>query len=122
MNKHLWQRVESLLARHEQATLATCAASEPEASIVTYRTHEDRLYVFVAHASNHLFNLETQPNLVLLTSEWELHGRGQVVEGKTIMPPQSWQAVVRVEPVRIHMLTADGTSYAEPIDVEDGAP
>ena len=119
MNKHLWQRVESLLRKSNQAVLATCGGTEPQASVVHYQTHDVLLYLFVAHTSDHLFNLELNPDLVLLAPQWELHGRGYVMRNGVTAPPQAWQVIVQVQPLRIHILNADGSGYAETIDLED---
>ena len=119
MNKHLWQRVESLLRKNNQAVLATCGETEPQASVVHYQIHDFHLYLFVAHTSDHLFNLELNPGLVLLAPQWELHGCGYVVQSAATAPPQAWQVIIRVQPLRIHILNADGSGYAETIDLED---
>ncbi len=118
MNKHLWQRVESLLTQYDQAVLATCGAAGPQASVVHYQMQASRLIVYVAHASDHLFNLETQPELVLLSPEWKLHGRGFVIQENGLVSPPSWQVIVRIQPLRLHILNADGSGYAETIDIE----
>jgi hypothetical protein len=76
MNKHLQQRVEELLTLYDSATLATCGETGPQISSITYRTQQLDLYLFVPRSSDHLFHLEAQPELVLLSPGWQLHGRG----------------------------------------------
>ena len=119
MNKHLQQRVRELLTRYETASLATCGQAGPQIMSVPYRIQQLNLYLFVPHGSDHLFNLETQPELVLLSPEWELHGRGhEVAPNGDIAPLHTWQVVVSVQPVRLHILTTDGSGYSETIDFE----
>jgi hypothetical protein len=109
MNKHLLQRVTDLLNRHSDATLATCGLVEPQISIVTYTFERLRLYVAMPHGSDHLFNLEMQPNLVLLTENWRLHGQAR-------LPVQVNynQATVIVTMKRLHIL--NGQHSVETID------
>lgn len=118
MNKHLWQRVESLLAGYDQAVLATCGVAEPQVSVAHYQMQDTHLHVFVTHASDHLFNLETQPELVLLSPAWKLYGRGAVSPDNSLGLPQPWQVIIRVQPLRLHILNADGSGYTETIDIE----
>lgn len=119
MSKHLWQQTITMITKYSQAILATCGVCEPQASMVPYQILGTNLHLFVPHTSDHLFNLERRPDLVLLSSEWKLHGHGYIEPEKVVLPPHSWQVVVRVKPVRFHILGVDGTSYTETIDFED---
>jgi hypothetical protein len=118
MNRYLQQRLAELLAQHDTATLATCGHAGPQIGSVPYHVEEVRLYLLVPHGSDHLFNLEAQPELALLTSAWKLHGTGHITRDSLTVPVHGWQVVVQVEPLRIHVLTADGGGYIETIDFE----
>ena len=114
MNAHLYQRVEALPNRYEVATLATCGPAGPQISILSYYTEAIRLHLEVPHGSDHLFNLEGQPALVLLTAGWRLHGRGTI--STDVESPYHRQAVVTVTANRLHILGIDGKSTVETID------
>lgn len=114
MNAHLYQRVEALLKRYEAATLATCGPAGPQISVVHYHMEAMRLHLDVPHGSDHLFNLEGQPVLVLLTAGWRLHGQGII--STDAESAYHGQAVVTVTANRLHILSADGKSTVETID------
>jgi hypothetical protein len=116
MNAHLQQRIEALFHQHERVTLATCGAAGPQISLVTARANGLTLVLFVPHTSDHLFNLEQQPELVLLTPTWKLHGRGVAAPEHPIAPPHAWQTAVRVVPVRLHILNDDSQNSVETLD------
>ena len=118
MNRYLQQRLAELLAPYDTATLATCGDAGPQVSSVPYRTAGESLYLLVPHGSDHLFNLEAQPEVALLTPAWKLHGKGRTSRQSLTVPAHSWRVVVQVEPSRIHVLTADGDGYIETIDFE----
>lgn len=107
MNKHLQQRVETLLNAHDTATLATCGPAGPQISIVTYTVKQLRLHLTLTHGSDHLFNLETEPSLVLMTTGWRLHGqRHAISDTKTVV----------ITGTRLHILSNDGQNTIETID------
>lgn len=119
MNTHLWEWVTSLFDQYDHVTLSTCSHADPQVSVVPYRFSDKQLTLFVAHTSDHLFHLEHHPNIVLLTPTWKLHGKGHAIQGEdSLTPPYDWQIAVRVQPIRLHILTEDGTGYAETIDIE----
>lgn len=99
MNTHLQQRVNELLHRYNSATLATCGLAGPQISIVTYSVQQLRLQLVLPHGSDHLFNLETQPKLVLMTEDWRLHG-----DGHTTGDNDHQQATIVVTGTRLHVL------------------
>lgn len=116
MNQHLKQRMESLLARKDSVTLATCGPAGPQISNIAYQIHQFLVYLFVPHGSDHLFNLEVQPELVLLSPGWKLQGIGVVKQENPDAALHSTQIVVQVVPVRLHILSQDGQFSIETID------
>lgn len=109
MNTHLQQRVNDLLHRYSSATLATCGPAGPQIGIITYTIDQLHLHLALPHGSDHLFNLESQPSLVLMTEGWRLHGEGHK-SGDTYHQ----QATVVVTEIRLHIL--DGQNTIETID------
>jgi hypothetical protein len=116
MNQHLKQLVEEQLAQYNSAILATCGAAGPESSIVALLVQNFCLYLLIPHGSDHLFHLEVQPEIVILSPTWKLNGRGVLLHDATIAVAQPWQAVVQVEPAQLHILSKDGHSSIETID------
>ena len=115
MNADLRERVEEQLARYEAATLATCGPAGVQVSQVAYRAEGLHLLLLIPSGSDHLFNLEAQPAAALLTPGWRLDGRAAVcVQNATSRP---FQAEVRMEPARLHILGEDGRSAAETVDL-----
>ena len=111
MNKHLQLRVEALFNAHDTATLATCGPAGPQISIVTYSVKQLRLHLTLTHGSDHLFNLETEPSLVLMTAGWRLHGHRHAISDTNHQ-----QATVIVIGTRLHILSDDGQNTIETID------
>jgi hypothetical protein len=116
MNRHFQQQVRKLLERYSSATLATAGPAGLQIGLIPYRLHDTQLYLLLPQGSDQLFNLETQPDLVLLTADWKLVGRGSILLAGAGIPAHPWQTVVRVEPLRLHLLHADGQSSLETID------
>lgn len=114
MSRYLRQRLEELLASRDMTVLATCGPAGPQASLVSCELRQAHVRVYVPHGCDHLFNLETQPDLVLLGPNWRLHGR--VAAGLAAPPPRVWQIAIDVEPLRLHILSEDGQDTTETID------
>lgn len=116
METHLRRRIEALFKAYDSATLSTCGEAGPQISRTAYRVHEMSLALFVPHGSDHLFNLETQQALALLTPGWKLVGRGETSSPPRIKPPYTWQTVILVKPSRLHILSNGGQNTIETID------
>ena len=112
MNAHLQRRVNDLLHRHNSATLATCGPAGPQVSIVSFGVQQLCIHLTLSYGSDHLFNLETQPLLALLTSSWRLHGQGYMIDDTY----QHQQATVVVTATRLHILSNDSQHTIETID------
>ena len=111
MNKYLQQRVEALFGAHDTATLATCGPAGPQISVVTYSVKQLRLHLTLMRGSDHLFNLETESGLVLMTTGWRLHGHRHAISETNHM-----QATIVVTGIRLHILSDDGQNTIETID------
>jgi len=119
MNKLLWEKVAPMLTGVAQAVLATCGAHGPFASTVSLHLQGDRLYLSLPNASEHLFNLQSQPQVVLLSPQWELHGCGEVEGENQYFSSPPWQVAIRLRPTCMHILATQGTHYAETIDFQE---
>ncbi|QPC81361.1 hypothetical protein G4Y79_16875 [Phototrophicus methaneseepsis] len=116
MNKTLRQRVMDLFHQYDTVMLVTCGQAGPQISQVAYRPEAIDLHLFVPHNSDHLFNLESQSDVVLVSPAWKLMGKA-TLEPKTSHPAlENWQRVVKVTPYRLHVLAKDGQNPIETID------
>jgi len=86
----------------------------PQLTFVSCELRNHVLLLFLARSSDHLFNLEQQSQLALLTPTWKLDG--QADSSGQVAAPHSWQIVVSVQPSRLHILSDDGQSIVETID------
>ncbi|MBZ0297037.1 MAG: pyridoxamine 5'-phosphate oxidase family protein [Anaerolineae bacterium] len=111
MNRYLQGRVQALLTQYRTAALATCGPAGPQISTVTYTVDQLQLHLALPHGSDHLFNLETQPALVMLTAGWRLHGEGTIV-----YDPYCQRATVIITATRLHLLSDNAQHTIETID------
>ena len=115
MKTYLEQHVVEQFARYKSATLATFGEAGLQLSRVDYLSQYLRLYLLLPHGSDHLFNMEQQPEIILLSPSWRLNGRIAGVYRNPVAPPQHWH-IVEVCPVQLHILSEKGYSSVETID------
>lgn len=120
MIEHLQARAATALAKFDRVILATCGPSGPQVSRVRCRPQGTTLILYVPRSSDHLFNLEHQQSVALLTPAWQLRGTARIMNPTTCRVPESplsdWHAVVTIQPVRLQLLSEDGLSFIETID------
>jgi hypothetical protein len=84
------------------------------------------LFLLVPWTSDHLFNLEHESSVTVLTPGWELNGTAQIVSDRATVPGLAllkesnaeFCALVRVHPRRIQIRRAGGWGSKETIDLE----
>ena len=72
------------------------------------------LYLLVPRTSDHLFNLEHDPSVTLLTAKWELKGEAHMISPNTpnlelgliSEPDAQWCGLGQVNPYQIQRCTA----------------
>jgi hypothetical protein len=120
MIEHLRRRVFAALIAGEHGLLVTCGAAGPQASHVAYDTDGTAVYVLLPLASDHLFNVEGQPDTLLLTDRWELRGRALVMLSRQPASvkrvQRDWEVWLEIRPVRFQFLSDDGQTPLETID------
>jgi hypothetical protein len=123
MIEHLRQRVIKALAAYDRGMLITCGAAGPQASFTAYESVDTTVYVLLPRSSDHLFNLEQHPEVVMMTDFWELRGTGQLLtqrpERASASPKRvqhDWEVWLEIRPVRLQLLGGDGTTRVETID------
>ncbi|MCB0196608.1 MAG: pyridoxamine 5'-phosphate oxidase family protein [Anaerolineae bacterium] len=97
------------LAAGSTCTLSSSGPAGLQASVIPYRVADHKIYILIPTTSDHLFNLETEPRVILTTPEWQLTGTAAMIE-----PPPSllalftsqetrWQQWVEITPQRIQL-------------------
>ncbi|MBU0495133.1 MAG: pyridoxamine 5'-phosphate oxidase family protein [Chloroflexi bacterium] len=124
MLSHLRQRVTETLSAARTATLSTHGAAGIQANVFPCEAVETTLYLLVPRTSDHLFNLEQNPEVVVTTEAWQLRGRAGVASERPAaltwphQPDAAWCEVVAVRPTRLQIEWQEGLGHAETIDVE----
>jgi hypothetical protein len=119
----LRDRAAQILAETKLCTLATTGPAGVQASVVRCAGRETTLYLLVPDTSDHLFNLETETEVAVTTESWSLRGTANIVKDSLDLfsaEQSQWHTIVRVTPVRLHILPESGmASYAKTIDFDD---
>ena len=84
------------------------------------------LYLLLPKTSDHLFNLEHDPCVTLLTARWELKGKARPISPASLdhelsllkEPGAEWCCLVLVKPYHIQISRETGWGYLETIDLE----
>ena len=120
------QRALEILKIPSRAVLVTSGPAGVHASVFPCEASGLNLYLLIPRASDHIFNLEQEPGVTLLTDVWELKGQAQ------LMPPGrqnieldllheqgvEWCMLVRVETSRLQIRKQKGWGYQETIDLK----
>jgi hypothetical protein len=119
----LRDRATQILTETHFCSLATTGPAGIQASMVPCAGRGTTLYMLVPDTSDHLFNLESEPEVAVTAETWHLRGTADIVKDSTNMfsaEQSQWHTVVRVTPVRLHILPAKGgpANYAETIDFD----
>jgi hypothetical protein len=124
MLNHLHQRVTETLSAAKAATLSTYGAAGIQANVFPCEAVEAALYLLVPRTSDHLFNLEYNPEVVVTTETWQLRGTACIAPDRPAglvllqQPDAAWCEVVAVHPTRLQIEWPDGLGYAETIDMD----
>jgi len=120
MIEHLRLQAANAFSKFDHAVLATCGPSGPQVSRVQCKPQGTTLILHVPRSSDHLFNLEHQPEVAVLTPEWQLRGSAQILNPATCSvqesPLSNWNAMVKIQPIRLQIFGDDGLSFVETID------
>ncbi len=120
------QRASEALSIPRKAVLATSGPAGLQAGEFPCQALDLHLYLLVPRTSDHLFNLEHNPAVTLLTAGWELKGQAQVIPaGASDLkldllrePGTEWCALVRVAPCRLQIRRQEGWGNLETIDLK----
>jgi hypothetical protein len=124
MLEHLRQRVIETLASVRTVTLSTSGPAGVQASRFPCEAVDIELFVLVPRTSDHLFNIESQPDVAVVNESWNLKGQARLV-ARALCPPglgqqpeAEWSEVVQVRPDRLTLLCRETGSPVETIDVD----
>lgn len=125
MVAHLRQRVCDALASAQDVLLATSGPAQLQASRLPCEARAVRLYLLVPRASDHLYNIEAIPDIMIVNREWEVRGRARVLPREeqpaglalSSRAEANWSELVEVRVAQFHQLAAPGRT-AETIDVD----
>jgi hypothetical protein len=124
MLDHLRARIEEALKQPETALLITQGAGGLQASAWPSEAHGLRLYLLVPTAADHLLNLETCAQVVVMADNWRLEGKAERLAtlpglALTGRPEAPWSVVVEVRPERLHMLQTGGWGDGETLVIDE---
>jgi hypothetical protein len=127
MLEHLRQRVAQTLAGTASLTLSTQGPAGLQSGHFECELVGICLFILVPHTSDHLFNLETNPDIVAVNRHWNLRGLARPVL-PDMAPPQlrllrtpeaGWSTLVEIRPRRVNILGESPSGYSETIDIDD---
>jgi hypothetical protein len=124
MLNHLRQRVTETLSAARTATLSTHGAAGLQANMFPCESVELSLYLLIPRTSDHLFNLEQNPEVVVTTETWQVRGTACIAPGCPAglvllqQPDAAWCEVVAVQPTRLQIERPDGLGHSETIDMD----
>ncbi len=120
MLNQLRRRAINLLTAPAVCTLATAGPAGVQAAHVRCAGQGLHLYLWLPDTSEHLLNLETPVEVVVLTDTWHLRGTARCLPLPANLPglsPPPWHILVEVTPYRLQFTPAPGRP-AETIDFD----
>jgi hypothetical protein len=119
------QRAIEALRIPRRAVLATSGPAGLQAGEFPCEAVELNLYLLVPKTSDHLFNLEHDSSVTLLTAGWEVKGEAEVISPNALdlgldllrEPGVEWCELVRVDPCRMQVRREGSWGNLETIDL-----
>jgi hypothetical protein len=120
------QRAAEVLRIPRTVVLATSGPAGMQVSELHYEALELEIYLLVPKTSDHLFNLEYDSDVTLLTAGWELKGKAHILSsGESDLQmnllrelESEWYMLVRVDPFQVHVLREGGWGRIETLDLK----
>jgi hypothetical protein len=119
------QRVRETLRITRTVVLATSGPAGVQASEFSCEALDLHLYLLVPRTSDHLFNLEHDSAVTLLSAAWELRGEAHIIAPHASdveldlsrEAGAEWCVLVRVDPCQVQIRRAEGWGNLETIDL-----
>jgi hypothetical protein len=120
------QRVRESLSIPCTAVLATNGPAGLQAGEFPCEAIDLELFLLVPVTSDHLFNLEHDSSVTLLTAGWEMKGHAHIISSEPYYlklnllrePSAKWCALVKVKPFMLQIRRKEGWGNLETIDLE----
>ena len=120
------QRAIEALRIPRTAVLVTSGPAGVEAGTFPCEAIDLDLYLLVPQTSDHLFNLEHNSTVTLLTPGWQLKGEAQIISPNAPdleldlfkEPGAEWCVLVRVDPCQMQIRREEGWGNLETIDLK----
>lgn len=128
MLDHLRKQVTDALAQESQISLTTGGIAGLQTSVLKCESNGLKLYALVPQTSDHLVNLENNPECVAMTDRWELRGTARRVAlaefpalELTHAPAAAWSTLIEIHPKRLQIARQAGVSDAATIDIDESS-
>ena len=124
MLDHLHQRAADVLASANTVTLVTYGPADLQANSFPCEVLDLRLYLLVPRISDLLFNIESNPAVVVTSEAWQLRGSARILVDERRPATLSllhsagagWCEVVEVTPSRLQITQPNERGHQETID------
>ena len=119
MLAHLRRRIVEALRQQKTVMLASCGPAGLEIGPCEARADGLRLILLIPATSEHLVNIEENPEVAITQDHWRLSGIATAARDHPLCPEaeQSGLAPLIVRPCRFEFLTQDTHQVAETIDI-----
>ncbi len=119
------QRAIELLKPVSTVVLATYGPAGILASMQPCEAVGADLYLLLPRTSDHLFNLEEDSHVALVSGDWDLRGKGHVLSPEECLPQlerlkacaTGWHVLLKVVPTQIQFQRREGWGPAETLDL-----
>lgn len=123
---HLRTRVAAIMAKSHLAMLATCGPADIQAGVYPCEADGMRLYMLVPRTSDHLYNVEISPDVVVTAHRWQARGKARVLAPEAAprallldaREEAQWSVVLEIVPARLQIAAENDGPYVETIDVD----
>ncbi len=119
------QRASAVLGNPRTAVLVTSGPAGVQTGEFRCEVFDLGLYLLIPQTSDHLFNLEHESTVTVLTATCELKGQARPIScaaadlhvGLCYEPDAEWCALVRIEISRVQIRSEDAWRNCETIDL-----
>jgi hypothetical protein len=119
------QRALEVLKHPRTAILASSGPAGIQAGEFPCEALGIDLYMLLPKSSEHIFNLEHEHSVTILTPKWEVRGEAELIDlesftlklGLSSVPGVEWCWLVRIRPRKINIRREKGWGYCESIEI-----
>jgi hypothetical protein len=120
------QRAREVLSNLQTVVLATSGPAGVRVGEFTCEAHDLELFLLLPETSDHIFNLEHDLHVTLLTPKWEMQGVAEIISAESTDlhlplfqdPNAKWCVIVKVKPQLIEIRRKSGWGNIETIDLK----